>query len=447
MNIRTVSLRAPCAAALVLLAFPAHAQSNVPEPTPLVNTVSIGDVLQAQDAKLTATHVLTPNAPPILSPIHLIYVHGVNDVGPNDSAMVRKAICKYVHECTVTTDPPVYAEGPFALTAPVPNLTYLQQPIWATPEQWHASAPFILRYRISGGGHAPIVLDEINWYPLVYPLKCKFLLPGDVKLTGSIGSKQQVCMPPANQPDPDSPGRFLAYQWQGNVPLFTTDLPRQHATLINRALKIEVMDWGFADAVITLGPLREILTAAIRQLLVQAITDIVPATSRARGLAVQPAVSLSDDMVPVFFVTHSLGSYLTLTAMDSAWLGSTPTDIPGFDMTPAQTQAVDFLARHTVGFYFLANQIGLLELGRIAPPAPDAQPDCSRAATVAARTSSEPAAAALSHYGCMRHNYLSTHAAVPPASAIDPSGAAGQLANLGARPLADPRNTGPQIIA
>ena len=408
MALRRVSSRVACATTLAFLALSAGAQ-GVPEPTALSQTVSIGDVIRAEDTQAAATKTTA-------LPIHLIYVHGMNDVGSNDSEMLQKAICRYLHECTMHRDDPMYAEGPFALTATQPNLTYLQQPIWVTPEEWHASAPFIQRYRISGGGHAPIVLDELNWYPLVYPLKCKFLLPGDAMLTGSVKDKLGVCQPKSNQPDSTSPGHFLSYRWMPNGPLFTTDLPLQHATLINRTLKVNVMDWGFGDAVLALGPMREIMTAAIRQLLAQSLANVVPVQAGAPQ-------SADDEKVPVFFVTHSLGSYLSLTAMDSAWLGSTPTEVMGFSMSDEQAQAVDYFARHTTGFYFLANQIGLMELARISPPSADAQPDCSRAATQAVRSSPEPASAALSHYGCMRHNYLNSHAGVAP------------------------QNTGPQIIA
>ena len=44
----------------------------------------------------------------------------------------------------------------------------------------------------------------------------------------------------------------------------------------------------------------------------------------------------------VFFVTHSLASYLSLIALDSAWLGSDNPDLSGFQMTPEQKQAADY---------------------------------------------------------------------------------------------------------
>jgi hypothetical protein len=96
------------------------------ERTALSQTVSIGDVIHAEDQKATrtvvdavsgpgngsSTRVVTTNA----SPIHIIYVHGINEVGPDDSGKLRKAICRYVGECDVWAEPKrMYADGPFGL--------------------------------------------------------------------------------------------------------------------------------------------------------------------------------------------------------------------------------------------------------------------------------------------------------------------------------------------
>jgi hypothetical protein len=97
-------------------------------------------------------------------------MHRTNQIGPLDSALLQKSICKYVGECAVTKLGRVYADGPFAVNASPPSLAYMQARIWNTKEDWSASAPFIDRYEIAGNGHAPILLDELNWWPLAYPL-------------------------------------------------------------------------------------------------------------------------------------------------------------------------------------------------------------------------------------------------------------------------------------
>jgi hypothetical protein len=36
-------------------------------------------------------------------PIHILYVHGINQIGAGDSLLLRNGICKYLGECTVTS--------------------------------------------------------------------------------------------------------------------------------------------------------------------------------------------------------------------------------------------------------------------------------------------------------------------------------------------------------
>ena len=133
-----------------------------PGTTASTRTESIGDSVKTED---TVNHS---------QPIYVIYVHGINQVGPGDSILLRKGICKYLGECTVTSLGRAYANsGPFAIDQPPPKIAYMEVPVWRTQQEWNASAPFMDRYKIVGHGHVPIIVDEYNWWPLVYPLKCK----------------------------------------------------------------------------------------------------------------------------------------------------------------------------------------------------------------------------------------------------------------------------------
>jgi hypothetical protein len=69
---------------------------------------------------------------------------------------------------------------------PWPALLYLNIPIWTSRDKWNASAPFLDRYEITGNGDVTIILDELNWWPLVYSVKCKFLIRSDALLTGPM---------------------------------------------------------------------------------------------------------------------------------------------------------------------------------------------------------------------------------------------------------------------
>src|ERR1039458_5832214 len=327
---------------------------------------SIGDVIKSADhagnpqlmseaigAKVMAVKGRTP--------IHILYMHGIKQVGAGDSSLLRQGICKYLGECTVTSLGRVYADsGPFALNHAPPELAYMQARIWKTTEDWNASAPFIDRYELAGNGHTPIMLDELNWWPIAYPLKCKWLIPSDSALTGPSKDQLDICaVPKGNQSDTDHPGRYLAYRWI--EPAEATELGHisRHATLANRSLKNDLMDWGFGDAVMALGPVQEILTAGIRQLLVKSL----------EAAGIDSKAAKPEDAGPEFyFITHSLGSYLSLAALDSDWLGPQIPGLAEFAISPAETNAVDYFSAHTAGFYFLANQVELLELARVSAP-------------------------------------------------------------------------------
>src|ERR1019366_10262724 len=70
----------------------------------LAGTESIGDVVETEDH--TGATPWTPGEVGAMAksagsapPIHILYVHGINQVGAGDSLQLRKAICKYLGEC------------------------------------------------------------------------------------------------------------------------------------------------------------------------------------------------------------------------------------------------------------------------------------------------------------------------------------------------------------
>jgi hypothetical protein len=419
-------LRPILAAAFVLASFHALAQSG---------TISIGDAVRTTDAAAARarsihTRGLTP-PPPKPQPVHILYMHGINQVGAGDSIELRKAICRYLHECTVTPLGRIYAAGPFAPDAPPPPFADMGAPIWPTAQDWSASAPFIDRYQLEGAGHVPIILEEINWWPIVYPVKCKWLIAHDSALTGPAKTQLNICAaaPAGTQPDTAHPGRFLQYQWIPAAQITQLSAIHRAATFGNRGLKNGLMDWGFADAVLALGPTQQILYAGIRELLVQSL--------QANGVDLTTAKP-GDPGPEYFFITHSLGSYLALATLDSHWLGHESDVLPAFKMTPQQRTAADYFSAHTAGFFFLANQIELLELAHVAPVEPaDSAPcpatlnaaappaDASSLAAAPAAASTAPATPApstaapsgtaspstISHWQCQRQQYLQQRSA------------------------------------
>jgi len=350
---------------------------------------SVGDAVMREDQ---ANHAQA---------IHVVYIHGINQVGPGDSLLLRKGICKYLGECNVTYLGRSYATGgPFGIDEHPPRLTYMGVPVWTNQEEWNASSPFIDHYKIVGHAHVPIFLDEYNWWPLVYALKCKWLVPNDALLAGPAKHWIDVCSPSSgNQPDPDHPGRYLAYGWIGSPEASQLKHTHRHAALANRALKSGLMDWGIGDAVMALGPMQEILTAGIRQLLRN--------TMAAAGVdfaTMNPAVA-----GPEFFVvTHSLGSYLALAAIDSDWLGPENPDLAAFAMSAEDRRTVDYFSAHTTGFYFLANQLRLLELAGLS-----ATPQSSNSSSpLPEPTHTKPTS--ITHWADVRTAFLHSNASAAP---------------------------------
>jgi hypothetical protein len=158
------------------------------------------------------------------------------------------------------------------------------------------------------------------------------------------------------------------------------------------------MDWGFADAVMALGPMEDVLSAGIRELLIKSLqSDVRDADT--------PAAKVDEE---VFFVTHSLGSYLSLIALDTTFLGSDNPDLSGFHMTPEQKQAADYFSAHTAELYFLANQIALLQLAWVSTSTENDMGPCLSA------SEEKSVPGAIEHWLCKRDTYLAEGTSVAP---------------------------------
>jgi hypothetical protein len=160
--------------AIFLLVSPQMWSQSAPGAHPPARMQSIGDVIKSADHAgnpqlMSETIGAKEIAVKGRTPIHILYMHGIKQVGAGDSLLLRQGICKYLGECTVTSLGRAYADsGPFALNHAPPELAYMQARIWKTTEDWNASAPFIDRYELAGNGHTPIMLDELNWWPIAY---------------------------------------------------------------------------------------------------------------------------------------------------------------------------------------------------------------------------------------------------------------------------------------
>jgi hypothetical protein len=295
--------------------------------------------------------------------LHIFYVHGMADEGPGHSGSedLRKSICKHLKDCTTTEGVldgnREYADkGSFTLDAPAPQLSYLGEQIWKSrqgaslSEGWNASAPFVDHWKLSRTDPRvpPIYVDEINWWPLVFAVKCRQIVANDATLAGPSKTYLDKCS--SLKPDPTTPGRFLSYSWIEPLDAQKLKAMRARGALINRSVKSYVLDWGFTDAVLALGQMQPYLLEGIRQLVGRSVNV---AADGSRGETVERAPNQE-----FVIVTHSLGSYLMLAALDI-------TEAEAAAATQTQKQRFEYILSRISTVYFFANQLRLLELANL----------------------------------------------------------------------------------
>lgn len=332
--------------ALAAFAAPCHPQiSPSPQVARTSSTTSFAQVLQNHNARR----------------LHILYVHGIGDDGPNDldSYYLRRGMCTVLH-CDkgerdgVETGGLLFANtGSFLPGAPPPHLLFFGQPIFPVDASghskvWDASAPFLRRFRLDPGktGEAksqPVYVDELNWWPIVFALKCQYMVAADVSLVGPDKTTLGNCSPNTEtkkkkKKAPLGPSYQFITETQYKELLKT---PKQGAFL-NRKLKDGLMDWGFTDAVVSLGPMRQLLLEGLQQLIQQAIP-----------LPDDPASDPSQEQ-EFIIVTHSLGSYLIFAALDTS---ASPSSSGPYDFS--------YVLGRTSHVYFFANQLRLLEMANL----------------------------------------------------------------------------------
>jgi hypothetical protein len=267
----TAIMRGSGALTLVLLFFlvdPSLAQSAPLNPPP-PKSDSLGDSLRHSEGK----------------EIHIFYIHGIGSDGPNDydSLALRSSICAYLRDCTSLAGTPIgewdYADqDQFRPDATVPELEYMDERVWKSADEWRAAAPYAIHFQLTRANGQNLYVDELNWWPLTFSLKCRQIIASDASFVAPSKARIETCS--RREPNLAVPQRFKSYDW------ITPDEGAQMAHLrpkgarANRALKTGLMDWGFSDAVLALGPLRVYVLDGIRQLILKSQGD-----SRAAGVS------------------------------------------------------------------------------------------------------------------------------------------------------------------
>ncbi len=303
-------------------------------------------------------------------PLHILYVHGIGATGAGGSQTFQKAICGFLKDCTTPAKAAArdYADsGEFAKGVDPPAFAYMGRPVWRSKEEWSASDPFVDHYVLRRSHGGPIVVDEINWWPLVFPLKCRAIMTGDTRLTGPNAPLLDLCSQPI-QMDPSDSGRFRAYTWITPQQAAKLETARHQGALFNRWLKTAILDWGFSDAMMAVGSMRDLFREGMRQLFLKSVRF------SAEGLASDDwELQLRDPRGidrEFIVVSHSLGSYLVFSTLNMDRQDAAPQNAPARSKsgTAAEDAAAQYILERTSLIYFFANQVPLLELANLQGP-------------------------------------------------------------------------------
>jgi hypothetical protein len=235
-------------------------------------------------------------------PVQLVFVHGIRATGPRTSDRLRKNLGARLGLACEAPSRRMLDVGTWPQTA---NVNHRR--IWPTEADWKASQPFVERHVCKGQG-ATLVVDEVNWWPLLFPIKCPFLVGPESQLSGSHRQLDRCS------------------RWIDSAALKGAPPRSLGGSKLNALAKQELLNWGFADAVIALGPMRELFR-----------------TTMDRAFEAADDTAFKETVV----VAESLGSFVVLDAAAMRM--------------PAVRRTLD----RTGNLYFFANQFALLSLARI----------------------------------------------------------------------------------
>jgi hypothetical protein len=304
-------------------------------------------------------------------PVHILYVHGIGAQGAGDSWTFQRQVCFRLPGCTLpkkqlVPDGRDYADnGIFAKDATPPSSKYMGNLVWTKPEEWHASAPFVDHYVLRRGNGGPVVVDEINWWPLVFPLKCKAIMRQEAHLAGPDKTYLNLCA--KSEEDKPHPGRYKFYPWINSDDLRTLESIGPKGALINRSLKNNLLDWGFSDAIMAVGSMHDLFREGMRQLFVKSARFHAdrPETDEWEQQDKSPQEVDREFIV----VSHSLGSYLVFSTLHPEQQELVPQAAPGYsgsgEASAKEDAAAEYILKRTSLVYFFANQVPLLELADV----------------------------------------------------------------------------------
>src|SRR5215213_8146763 len=120
--------------------------------------------------------------------VHLIFVHGMRAVDAGASLPLAKLLRDRLGFVDDQAPKPDYLS-----LGNKPEVKYVNRVVWESDADWDASRPFVDHYRLKRSDGARVLIDEVNWWPLLFPLKCKFLLVAEHDLSGDDRKHLDYC--------------------------------------------------------------------------------------------------------------------------------------------------------------------------------------------------------------------------------------------------------------
>jgi hypothetical protein len=397
------------AALASLIAMSSAVAAHIAIDTPLSEVRTIGELIAKHDGD-----------------IHIVLIHGMRTSDRTTWDGFRRKLCSHLDGQCADSRPPNRLTDQLILADRAPVADYMAKPIWGddSPDQsprhtgsekWLGSQPFVDHYRFPlKSGHS-LMVDEINYWPLLYAFKCQFIVTEEVKLSGPNSTNIDFCAASGEMHFPwVNPSQVQALKSSRPI--------GGGAPLANGWIKNLILDWGISDAVLTLGTLKDYLRETVRC----SFADVAALTPGDFGPQGGPSASrrfacngetLGAGPAPpsdtrFVLMSHSLGAFVLMdtfaAAAGDANYYQTDSNCRVETAAPAnqaekqrprpslevaerirRSRSLCFILRNSNDLYFFANQFPLLELAR-AQGLSTEEPAHKSALTLWAETISDP---------------------------------------------------------
>lgn len=276
--------------------------------------------------------------------LNIVLVHGMRaDTDQDHDRLISELVSRLNLESNVD-DPPERL-----LTASsLPEIRLDGRRLWSSLDDWKQAAPRLRIKRFKASSGMAVNFYIFDYWQALVNLKCRFIVAPDTRLIGS-SDRSDYCR---------DHGLATPHRRLGAKPLAA-----------NKYVKSEIVEWGFADAIIATSGFRQVLRQAVREAMEVTLTDALTSMGIARVTVEDPTAVrqiMEGPGVRFAIITKSLGSYVLLDAladmMDHPTRGNEKLDYA----ENTSSAALGHVLCTAKQMHMLANQLPLLSLSGIS---------------------------------------------------------------------------------